>query len=288
MKEPLRPFNPWPASAGRRRRKAGHPARSGGCLAPRHPTQPCPGSDFIHQEIPGLRPESPRGARGTREAPGGFPPPPDAGGRLARPARLMKGGARAFTLSEICVVVVLFALFSTTALASLNLSLAQWGYVARRINATSSARFAMSTMVNELRQALPNPTSLGYRSLTPAVSPTGVLKPNANARTSTELVFTEVDPDAYNPAASGFDSGNPALYRRVRYYVQGGTTLRREMTTYTSGGSVASTRDDLVARAQALSLSVTWQAADLFDLAVSVTEGNVVVTLNTRAFIVGR
>lgn len=198
---------------------------------------------------------------------------------------------RGITLAELTVVLALFGLFSTTALAALNLAMGHWRNVAQEVDAASSCRFVASTLSNELRQGIPNPapaaTGTGYRSLSPAVSPTAVLTPNQNARTATEVVFTEPNPASYDPLAAGFNPQDPANYRRVRYYVSG-AAVRREVRTYTSSGGVASTQDALLASADTLALSATWVAPDLFDLDVTCTRGRDSAHLRTRVFVVGR
>lgn len=198
---------------------------------------------------------------------------------------------RGLTLAEVTVVLALFGLFSTTALASLNLAMSHWRKVAQEVDAASNCRFVTSTLTNELRQGIPNPaaasTGTGYLSLSPAVAPTAVLTPNQNVRTATELVFTEPHPTSYDPLASGFDPQSPASYRRVRYYLSG-ATMRREVRTYTSTGTVATTQDALLASGDSMALGVTWVAPDLFDVDVTCTRGRDSATLRTRVFVVGR
>lgn len=195
------------------------------------------------------------------------------------------------TLAELTVVLALFGLFSTTALAALNLAMGHWRKVAQEVDAASSCRFVASTLSNELRQGIPNPapaaSGTGYRSLSPAVAPTAVLTPNQNARTATEVVFTEPNPATYDPLAAGFSPQDPANYRRVRYYVSG-ATLRREVRTYASNGTVTGTQDALLATADTMNLTATWVAADLFDLDVTCTRGRDSANLRTRVFVVGR
>lgn len=198
---------------------------------------------------------------------------------------------RALSLSEIVVVVALFGLFATTALAGLNLTLGYWRTISSTVDAVSSCRLVTGTMANELRQGVPNPapgsTSTGYRGLQPPVDPTAVLVPNANSPIASELVFTEPDPARYDPLNSSFDPEDPSYYRTVRYYVVGGT-VRREIKTWTSSGSVASTVDGVLASVDSASLQATWRAPDLFDLEISCIRGKDVAQLNTQVFVLGR
>jgi type II secretory pathway pseudopilin PulG len=198
---------------------------------------------------------------------------------------------RAFSLSEIVVVVALFGLFSTTALAGLNLTLGYWRTISSRVDAVSSCRLVVGTIANELRQGIPNPapasTSTGYRQISPPVDPTAVLRPNASSPIANELVFTEPDPTRYDPLNSSFDPEDPSYYRTVRYYVTGGT-VRREVKTWTSSGSVANTVDGVLANMDSAELRVTWRAPDLFDLEFSCTRGKDAARLNTQIFVLGK
>ena len=198
---------------------------------------------------------------------------------------------RALSLSEIVVVVALFGLFSTTALAGLNLTLGYWRTISSTVDAVSSCRLVAGTVANELRQGIPNPapasTSTGYRRISPPVDPTAVLTPNAHSPIADELVFTEPDPARYDPLDSSFDPQDPSYYRTVRYYVTGGT-VRREVKTWTSSGSVADTVDGVLASMDSASLRAIWRAPDLFELEFSCTRGQDVARLNTQVFVLGR
>lgn len=193
------------------------------------------------------------------------------------------------TLAELTVVVALFGLFATTALAALNLALAQWKAVGQRVDSASSCRFLVTTLCTELRQGIPNPApgTSGYQALSPAVAPTAILLPNANQRTSTEIRFTEPNPAVYNPLASGFDPSNPSLYRRIRYSVARGV-VTRQVETFNSFGSVASTSTATVISQDQVTLQATWLSSDLISLQVSCTRGNDTTTLTTRVFVIGK
>lgn len=195
---------------------------------------------------------------------------------------------RAFTLSELAVVVALFGLFSTTALASLNLTLGHWRAVSQKVDALAACRFVTSTLASELRQGIPNPAgTTGYRGLSPEVGPTAVLNPNAHSRTATEVVFTEPDPVRFDPLSSTFVAADPRCYRRVRYYVSDGA-VRREVRTWTATGTVSTVVDAVLARVDGAALRVRYQAPDLFDLEVVCTRGRDVARLTTQVYVLGR
>lgn len=196
-------------------------------------------------------------------------------------------GRRGLTLAETLVALALMAVLSTSLLAAVNLSLFHWVRLGNRVDAASSARLAMSALTQELRGGLPDSTPNGYLRLTPAVSPTAVLTPNANVPNATELVFTEADPVRWDPLSAGFDASDPSLYRRVRYRAVAGRILR-EVTTFTSAGSVSEVREALVARGDRAALAVAWRAPDLFDVQATVGVGAYESVLLSRIHVVGR
>lgn len=196
---------------------------------------------------------------------------------------------RGFSLAEVAVVIALFALFATTALASLNLAMAQWKEVGQRVDAAAACRFLTTTLSTEMRQGIPNPApgTSGYQAISPPVSPTAVLLPNANQRTTAEVAFTEADPAVYEPLSPGFDPSNPSLYRRVRYSVAGGTVARR-VETFDSTGSLVGTSTATVISQDQVTLQATWLAPDLVTLEVSCTRGTETDRLKTRVFVIGK
>lgn len=194
---------------------------------------------------------------------------------------------RGLTLAETLVALSLLAVLATSTLAALNLCLRHWSRVGCRIDAASGTRLAMAALTSELRGGLPNPTPGGYPSLSPPVAPTAVLLPNANQPTSSELVFTEADPVAWNPLALGFDPDDASLYRRVRYRTSAGRILR-EVTTFSSLGSVSQVREDFLAGGDRATLAFAWRAADLFDVQVALEVGPHESRLISRIHVVGR
>jgi len=98
---------------------------------------------------------------------------------------------RGLTLAELCVMTVIFSLFSTTVLATLSMALRYWTQSNQRILAQQNARVAIGVITNELRQAIPSQSAaVGYQKISPAVDPTGVTMPNANSTTSSTLTLT--------------------------------------------------------------------------------------------------
>lgn len=169
---------------------------------------------------------------------------------------------RAFTLAEMTVVIALFGLFSTTALASLNLTLRHWRTVSIQTDVYSSCRMAINTISKELRQGMPNPAP-GFQSYyyedinTPSTDVIAVSTPNIKNQTATQLIFTEANPADFSPTSTfGFTATDPKHYRRVRYYVSQ-NKLHREMKTYNSSGAVSKTSDDILTSADSITFLVT-------------------------------
>ncbi len=207
-----------------------------------------------------------------------------------RPAKRERG--RGFTLAELTVLLLIFSLFATTVLATLTLALRFWTHFNQELSAEQTARTAMDVITDELRQALPDTdpggtnSATGYRSISPAVPPTGILQPNANATSSTQLIFTEPNTANFDPSSSGWVASAPSNFQRVRYYVLN-NAVRREQIQYDSSGNVIADTDDMVVTASStgsVSLSFGYLSADTLNVTVSANEGikNVNLNVSTR------
>lgn len=186
---------------------------------------------------------------------------------------------------------LIFSIFSMTAVAGLTLALQYWRQSNHRMLAEQNARVAMETVTSELRQAIvdPDPAGSGYLSITPAVSPTGVLTPNANSPSAATLVFTEPS-SSYDATVSGFSDSNAANYQRVNYYIQT-HTLHRQVITYANGGAVASVNDSVIVGASpsgTLSMSTLWQASNTVRIQITAQEERYSFTLSASVSTVAR
>lgn len=202
---------------------------------------------------------------------------------------------RGLTLAEVLVSLFLIGIFGLVAVGSLQMALRQWGSVAQKVNAAQNARFITSTIANELRQAIPwaDPTR-GYMSITPAVAPTGVLTPNANAPNSAQVVFTEPHPTttggAWDPMQSGWSSTSASNYRTITYRVQGLDVIRENRP-----GTAGTSTQEIIASAQQngqVTLAFLWQSPSMVNITVTAREGqgsqSYTSSYQTACFIVGK
>jgi len=196
---------------------------------------------------------------------------------------------RGFTLAEVVITVAVFSIFAVSAAGSMTAALRNWTRCNTRMQAEQNARTALSTIVADLRQALPDPdpgTSApptGYLSLSPSVSATGTLAPNANIPNSTTLTFTEPNVANYNPGGSGWSPLSPANYQKVTYYVLNGS-LRRKQIQYTASGAISATTDDAVAtpvQGTPVALTCAYLSPTSVQITVTATEQTQACTLST-------
>jgi type II secretory pathway component PulJ len=195
----------------------------------------------------------------------------------------MRRQRRGFTLAETVVMLVIFSLFSTTALATLTLALRYWSQSNQRTLAEQNVRVSLQTITSELRQAIIDPDpgatnqATGYLSISPAVQATAYLMPNPNVTSSSEtLTFNEPNEGNFDPSQSGFDSTNPSNYLKVTYTIQN-NALHRQQISYTTTGTVAAITDDIVASASAsgaLTFTARYASASSLSLTLSAQEGS--------------
>jgi len=205
---------------------------------------------------------------------------------------------RGFTLSEVMVSIATFLVLSTTILGMVITSLRYLRSMEANINAQNYATQALDYMSAELRQGIPNFSSRGFSSITPSVQSTSILMPNQNTKTSTTLEFNipNFDGDGsgsqWDPTLGDTILTNPAYFKKIKYYVQNNKTLRRQVITYDSSGTASTLSDDDLINISnsdgSISITCTWESADLVDLQVSVSEGYRTFTAQSRVYILVR
>lgn len=185
-----------------------------------------------------------------------------------------------FTLAEVLITAVVFLLFSTVLFGLLINGLNYFKAADADFSAQTTCRNIMEIIVSELRQAVPNPdpglanSPTGYLSIAPNAAPTAILYPNYLNKTGNYLIFTEPNHSNFDPSESSFSDMDPSNYQRIRYYVQNGNTLMREITKYDSNGSVASTESDQVAEVPngEIVMEIEFVSTKKVELTVTVTE----------------
>ena len=196
-------------------------------------------------------------------------------------------------LTELLVAVLIFMLFSTAMLATISMALQAYRDTDRQDRLQQAVQSVFNALSLELRQAIPdsdpggtNPPT-GYLSIVPLVAPTGVLAPNANQPNNSSIIFTEPNPNNYNPSLAGWNSASPINYQKVRYYIQGSQMLR-EIITYNANGSVATTQTDIVAELTSggnLAISCVYQSPTLFTVTVNGNLGSDNYSLNSNIYL---
>ena len=155
--------------------------------------------------------------------------------------RHIKRHRRAFTLAELTVVIALFGIFATTALATLNLTMRHWSRVSDQVELNAMCRMVISTISRELRQSTPDqyPPRASYYLYSDGTSSgdaTAVITPNQQGVTSNILSFTEVDVKNFDPVAATWDAKASNVYRTVTYKVNDKKQLIREVLSYDGTG----------------------------------------------------
>ena len=204
---------------------------------------------------------------------------------------------RAFTLAELAVVIALFGLFSTTALASLSLTLRHWKTMSAQTDVYTACRTAVNPLSKEMRQGIPNraPYFIVYYRESPSevtTEATSVVNPCTLNTSSSDVTFYEANPAFFSPAVANFREVDPRCYRTVRYYVRNGSELRRNLKTYDSTGNKISEDDALIVACDRVSLLVTCKSASVYkvDFSASKTYGSSTkeASLSTTVHVLGR
>lgn len=205
--------------------------------------------------------------------------------------KLQAGGG--FTLAELLVTLTMFGILSLSILSTCVVANGYWLQGNQQTSSQGNARAIFQTILNELKQALPDPDpgglnpATGYLSITPAVPPTGVLFPNVNASTGATLTFTEASTTNYTPFSAGWNPATASNYKKITYSVQGGNTLQRLETSYAANGSVASTRTDQVLQSKrgTLQLQSTYFASSFFNVSVTGNESGKIYSLTSDVYL---
>lgn len=185
------------------------------------------------------------------------------------------GKKSGFTLPEALVTSFVFLILALTMLGTLMMGMRYSRKTNAQIAAQQTCRNAMGALTNELRQAAVNiaPGSTGYLGITPAVSPTAVLYPNANVtQPADNILFTGINYAGWDPSDSAFNRSSPDNYKHIKYYVDGNILYRQEREI--SGGTLQNADDQPLAEARngSISLSAKYLTPRQFEIEITVTE----------------
>ena len=199
---------------------------------------------------------------------------------------------KGFTLAELIVTIMIFSLCVTTLTTILSMALRQISRTDRNTNAQRIASASLECISNELRTAVINGSSTGYKSLSPQPNPTAVLAPGTVGGTGTEITFSTVNNYAYFPTSITFNEMDSAIYQKTRYYIStNGKELHREVKQYDSTGTVTSTDDMIVSEVEngSIAMTVTVLSSSSVQIQLTCTVGTQgttsVYTLKNRIFI---
>ncbi len=198
-----------------------------------------------------------------------------------------------FSLVDMIVTLAIFGVLSLSILSTLIISNGYWQQGNQQTTSQGNSREAFQAVLNELKQALPDPDPgganpiTGYLSIAPAVAPTGVLMPNANTAVSATLTFNEPNTANYTPFGVGWSPNTPSNYKKIQYSVTGTNTLQRTEITYNANGSQASTRTDTVLSSKngTLQLQCTFLSSNLFNLKITATENGKTYVLSSDVYL---
>jgi type II secretory pathway pseudopilin PulG len=191
------------------------------------------------------------------------------------------------TIPEVLVAVATFAVLAGMLASSLTLTV-KWLHKAdAEILSHHVCVNAMDIIVNELRQAVPNPdprtgtSSTGYLRLTESgMEPvrTSVLMPNYRdgQKESTYILFTAPNFSKFdNIYDSSFNIEEPSNYKHVRFYVnEAKTQLIREVRFIDSAGSLGTPIPTTIAEVQDGEININFWCGDpkIYRVRLSVTE----------------
>lgn len=183
----------------------------------------------------------------------------------ARPGPRSPRRRRGFTLAEFTVAFTVFALFTTSLVATMGLCMRYYRSTRDRVLAAQNARLALSVICSEFRQAVRIP-----------VNSTAILDPSTNNGSGSQIIFTEIT-STYNPLNTYDQSG----YQKVRYYVSG-TSIMREVTTLNSSGAATSISSNVIVSASStgsLALGFIRLAENSSSIQVTSREGGITYVL---------
>lgn len=190
---------------------------------------------------------------------------------------------KAFTMTELAVVIALFGLFSITAMASLNLTLRHWRTISAQTEVYQNCRAVINTVSKELRMGLPckaanfesffidyGSTPNTYRVTTERIA---CIQPNRIQDSTSHLKFTEPNPNNFFPssteASGAFNEYSTSHYRLVEYFIQNGKELHRKTTFYGAGGASTGQTDNVLAVADTMTFYVTCLSPTKFKIEFS-------------------
>lgn len=159
-----------------------------------------------------------------------------------------------FSLAEFLVALAMFLILTSSIFGTLVVGIRYYEKSTSGLEAKKSVRDVVSIVTSEMRHAVPNPAPgfsgnepTGYRAVTPSIAPTGVLYPNAGSPETDFVLFTEPDFSHYDPDSPEWFTINPENFIQVKYFINNGNTLVREVTSFNTDGSFKNrTRDDVV------------------------------------------
>ncbi len=178
----------------------------------------------------------------------------------------------AFTLAELAVVMALFGIFSTTALATLNMTLNYWSRVSNQVELNAMCRLVCSTIAKEMRQAMPdqNPARAVYAqdlNGNNTTQLTAIHAPRRVGAVTDYITLSEANPDTFDPTASNWNAAAPDKYRIVTYKIAS-NQLVREVTSFDEA-SESHVVSAITAAADNVILRITCKSATVYEIKVT-------------------
>jgi hypothetical protein len=151
---------------------------------------------------------------------------------------------KGFSLAEFLVTLGLMMVLTASLFGTLTLGMRYYRQSNYSTDLQKTARDSVEYITDEIRQAVPdedpgimgNPPT-GYKSISPAVSSTGILSPNMNDKDADSVIFTKPDYNYFDPGNTTWDPLDPRNFKKIRYYVKNTNELIREETTFNADGS---------------------------------------------------
>jgi type II secretory pathway pseudopilin PulG len=163
---------------------------------------------------------------------------------------------KGYTIPETLVSILLFSILLTMWGSAVILGHNHFRKGEAETLAQRTYRNIIEPMSTDFRQAIPNPTSRGYRSINKEAEPTAILRPNQYTKSSNEIILSLPNFTTYKIADKGFDEYNTAIYRRIRYYAEQ-NTIFREVITYKSDGTIGNRSSTPVAQVESGTITIS-------------------------------
>lgn len=206
-----------------------------------------------------------------------------------------------FSLAEFLITLGLFMILVASLSGTLMIGLRYYRESNLGVDVQKAVRDSIEYMTDDLRQAVPNedpgifgnqPT--GYRIISPSIVSTGVIYPNVNTPKTDYLIFNKPNYTYYDPGNVNWNALDPRNFKKIRYYIQDGNKLKREVILFKSDGKEDSKTSHSVAEIDNGSIKLTCNyvynsgSIPYYRISITATSGKKTFSLSSNCVIPSR